>query len=228
MVKKNKKNKKLYNKIDYKKKYSLDEASKLVTQQLFTKFDSSVDVAICLGVDPKKPNQMIRGTVNLPYGTGKNVRVLALIPPDTEREKEIKNAGAEYIGLDNYIKKIYNGWLEFDVIVTIPSVMIKLGPLGKILGPRGLMPNPKAGTVTQNPKKSINEIKSGKIEFKVDKYGIIHNVIGKVSFGFEKIKQNFLKLISVLNKKKPSTFKGIYFKKIYLSSTMGPSISVKI
>ncbi|WP_110483127.1 50S ribosomal protein L1 [Candidatus Karelsulcia muelleri] len=221
-----KKNKKLYNKIDYKKKYSLDEASKLVTQQLFTKFDSSVDVAICLGVDPKKPNQMIRGTVNLPYGTGKNVRVLALIPP--EREKEIKNAGAEYIGLDNYIKKIYNGWLEFDVIVTIPSVMIKLGPLGKILGPRGLMPNPKAGTVTQNPKKSINEIKSGKIEFKVDKYGIIHNVIGKVSFGFEKIKQNFLKLISVLNKKKPSTFKGIYFKKIYLSSTMGPSISVKI
>lgn len=226
MGKKNKKNKKLYNNIDYKKKYSLDEASKLVTQQLFTKFDSSVDVAICLGVDPKKPNQMIRGTVNLPYGTGKNVRVLALIPP--EREKEIKNAGAEYIGLDNYIKKIYNGWLEFDVIVTIPSVMIKLGPLGKILGPRGLMPNPKAGTVTQNPKKSINEIKSGKIEFKVDKYGIIHNVIGKVSFGFEKIKQNFLKLISVLNKKKPSTFKGIYFKKIYLSSTMGPSISVKI
>ncbi|WGS82686.1 MAG: 50S ribosomal protein L1 [Candidatus Karelsulcia muelleri] len=226
MVKKNKKKKKLYNNIDYKKKYSLDEASKLVTQQLFTKFDSSVDVAICLGVDPKKPNQMIRGTVNLPYGTGKNVRVLALIPP--EREKEIKNAGAEYIGLDNYIKKIYNGWLEFDVIVTIPSVMIKLGPLGKILGPRGLMPNPKAGTVTQNPKKSINEIKSGKIEFKVDKYGIIHNVIGKVSFGFEKIKQNFLKLISVLNKKKPSTFKGIYFKKIYLSSTMGPSISVKI
>ncbi|WGS82929.1 MAG: 50S ribosomal protein L1 [Candidatus Karelsulcia muelleri] len=221
-----KKNKKLYNNIDYKKKYSLDEASKLVTQQLFTKFDSSVDVAICLGVDPKKPNQMIRGTVNLPYGTGKNVRVLALIPP--EREKEIKTAGAEYIGLDNYIKKIYNGWLEFDVIVTIPSVMIKLGPLGKILGPRGLMPNPKAGTVTQNPKKSINEIKSGKIEFKVDKYGIIHNVIGKVSFGFEKIKQNFLKLISVLNKKKPSTFKGIYFKKIYLSSTMGPSISVKI
>ncbi|AHL31170.1 50S ribosomal protein L1 [Candidatus Karelsulcia muelleri] len=226
MGKKNKKNKKLYNNIDYKKKYSLDEASKLVTQQLFTKFDSSVDVAICLGVDPKKPNQMIRGTVNLPYGTGKNVRVLALIPP--EREKEIKNAGAEYIGLDNYIKKIYNGWLEFDVIVTIPSVMIKLGPLGKILGPRGLMPNPKAGTVTQNPKKSINEIKSGKIEFKVEKYGIIHNVIGKVSFGFEKIKQNFLKLISVLNKKKPSTFKGIYFKKIYLSSTMGPSISVKI
>ncbi|XMD99059.1 MAG: 50S ribosomal protein L1 [Candidatus Karelsulcia muelleri] len=226
MVKKNKKNKKLYNNIDYKKKYSLDEASKLVTQQFFTKFDSSVDVAICLGVDPKKPNQMIRGTVNLPYGTGKNVRVLALIPP--EREKEIKTAGAEYIGLDNYIKKIYNGWLEFDVIVTIPSVMIKLGPLGKILGPRGLMPNPKAGTVTQNPKKSINEIKSGKIEFKVDKYGIIHNVIGKVSFGFEKIKQNFLKLISVLNKKKPSTFKGIYFKKIYLSSTMGPSISVKI
>ncbi|YCJ95041.1 MAG: 50S ribosomal protein L1 [Candidatus Karelsulcia muelleri] len=225
MGKKNK-NKKLYNKIDYKKKYSLDEASKLVTQQLFTKFDSSVDVAICLGVDPKKPNQMIRGTVNLPYGTGKNVRVLALIPP--EREKEIKNAGAEYIGLDNYIKKIYNGWLEFDVIVTIPSVMIKLGPLGKILGPRGLMPNTKAGTVTQNPKKSINEIKYGKIEFKVDKYGIIHNVIGKVSFGFEKIKQNFFKLISVLNKKKPSTFKGIYFKKIYLSSTMGPSISVKI
>ncbi|XMD35241.1 MAG: 50S ribosomal protein L1 [Candidatus Karelsulcia muelleri] len=226
MGKKNKKNKKLYNNIDFKKKYSLDEASKLVTQQLFTKFDSSVDVAICLGVDPKQPNQMIRGTVNLPYGTGKNVRVLALIPP--EREKEIKNAGAEYIGLDNYIKKIYNGWLEFDVIVTIPSVMIKLGPLGKILGPRGLMPNPKAGTVTQNPKKSINEIKSGKIEFKVDKYGIIHNVIGKVSFGFEKIKQNFLKLISVLNKKKPSTFKGIYFKKIYLSSTMGPSLSVKI
>ncbi|BAO66248.1 50S ribosomal protein L1 [Candidatus Karelsulcia muelleri] len=218
--------KKKYNNIDYKIKYSLNEASKLVTQKKFTKFDSSVDIAICLGVDPKKPNQLIRGTVNLPYGTGKIVRVLALIP--TEREKEIKNSGADFIGLDNYINKIKNGWLEFDVIVTIPSVMLKLGALGKILGPRGLMPNPKTGTVTKNPNKSINEIKSGKIEFKVDRYGIIHTSIGKVSFGFEKIKKNVSELINVLKKLKPSTSKGIFFKKIYLSSTMGPSISVNI
>ncbi|WP_375322923.1 50S ribosomal protein L1 [Candidatus Karelsulcia muelleri] len=218
--------KKKYNNIDYNIKYSLNEASKLVTQKKITKFDSSVDIAICLGVDPKKPNQFIRGTVNLPYGTGKIVRVLALIP--TEREKEIKNSGADFIGLDNYINKIKNGWLEFDVIVTIPSVMLKLGALGKILGPRGLMPNPKTGTVTKNPNKSINEIKSGKIEFKVDRYGIIHTSIGKVSFGFEKIKKNVSELINVLKKLKPSTSKGVFFKKIYLSSTMGPSIPVNI
>ncbi|ADM89901.1 50S ribosomal protein L1 [Candidatus Karelsulcia muelleri CARI] len=218
--------KKKYNKIDSNIKYNLNEASKLVTQQNFTKFDSSVDIAICLGVDTKKHNQLIRGTVNFPYGTGKIVRVLALIPP--EREKEIKNSGADFIGLDNYINKIKNGWLEFDVIVTIPSVMLKLGALGKILGPRGLMPNPKTGTVTKNPNKSINEIKSGKREFKVDRYGIIHTAIGKVSFGFEKIKKNVSELINVLKKLKPSTSKGVFFKKIYLSSTMGPSISVNI
>ncbi|ABS30487.1 MAG: 50S ribosomal protein L1 [Candidatus Sulcia muelleri] len=205
-----------------KKIYSLNEASKIVTQQIITKFDSTVDIAICLGIDPKI--QFIRGTVNLPYGTGKNIRVLALIPK--EREKEIKNSGADFIGLNKYINKIKNGWLKFDVIVTIPSVMIKLGELGKILGPRGLMPNPKTGTVTQNPNRSIREIKSGKIEFKMDKYGIIHTAIGKVSFGFEKIKKNILELINVLNKLKPPTSKGVFIKRIYISSTMGPSLSV--
>lgn len=204
--------------------YSLNEASKIVTQQIITKFDSTVDIAICLGIDPKIPNQFIRGTVNLPYGSGKNIRVLALIPK--EREKEIKNSGADFIGLNQYINKIKNGWLKFDVIVTIPSVMIKLGELGKILGPRGLMPNPKTGTVTQNPNRSIREIKSGKIEFKMDKYGIIHTAIGKVSFGFEKIKTNILELINVLNKLKPPTSEGVFIKRIYISSTMGPSISV--
>lgn len=207
-----------------KKIYSLNEASKIVTQQIITKFDSTVDIAICLGIDTKIPNQFIRGTVNLPYGSGKNIRVLALIPK--EREKEIKNSGADFIGLNKYINKIKNGWLKFDVIVTIPSVMIKLGELGKILGPRGLMPNPKTGTVTQNPNRSIREIKSGKIEFKMDKYGIIHTAIGKVSFGFEKIKKNILELINVLNKLKPPTSEGVFIKRIYISSTMGPSISV--
>ncbi|AGS33337.1 LSU ribosomal protein L1p (L10Ae) [Candidatus Karelsulcia muelleri] len=205
-----------------KKIYSLNEASKIVTQQIITKFDSTVDIAICLGIDTK--NQFIRGTVNLPYGTGKNIRVLALIPK--EREKEIKNSGADFIGFNQYINKIKNGWLKFDVIVTIPSVMIQLGELGKILGPRGLMPNPKTGTVTQNPNRSIREIKSGKIEFKMDKYGIIHTAIGKVSFGFEKIKKNILALINVLKKLKPQNYKGLFIKKIYISSTMGPSLSV--
>lgn len=204
--------------------YSLNEASKIVTQQIITKFDSTVDIAICLGIDPKIPNQFIRGTVNLPYGSGKKIRVLALIPK--EREKEIKNSGADFIGLNQYINQIKNGWLKFDVIVTIPSVMIKLGELGKILGPRGLMPNPKTGTVTQNPNRSIREIKSGKIEFKMDKYGIIHTAIGKVSFGFEKIKKNILELINALNKLKPPTSEGVFIKRIYISSTMGPSISV--
>jgi len=207
-----------------KKRYSLNEASKIVTQQIITKFDSTVEIAICLGIDTKIPNQFIRGTVNLPYGTGKNIRVLALIPKG--REKEIKNSGADFIGFNQYINKIKNGWLKFDVIVTIPSVMIQLGELGKILGPRGLMPNPKTGTVTQNPNRSIREIKSGKIEFKMDKYGIIHTAIGKVSFGFEKIKKNILALINVLNKLKPQNYKGVFIKKIYISSTMGPSLSV--
>ncbi|WP_259292544.1 50S ribosomal protein L1 [Candidatus Karelsulcia muelleri] len=201
-----------------KKIYSLNEASKIVTQQIITKFDSTVEIAICLGIDTKIPNKFIRGTVNLPYGTGKNIRVLALIPK--EREKEIKNSGADFIGLNKYINKIKNGWVKFDVIVTIPSVMIQLGELGKILGPRGLMPNPKTGTVTQNPNRSIREIKSGKIEFKMEKYGIIHTAIGKVSFGFEKIKKNILALIDVLNKLQ------VFIKKIYISSTMGPSLSV--
>ncbi|ANO35706.1 50S ribosomal protein L1 [Candidatus Karelsulcia muelleri] len=207
-----------------KTRYSLNEASKIVTQQIITKFDSTVEIAIFLGIDTKIPNQFIRGTVNLPYGTGKNIRVLALIPK--EREKEIKNSGADFIGFNKYINKIKKGWLKFDVIVTIPSVMIQLGELGKILGPRGLMPNPKTGTVTQNPNRSIREIKSGKIEFKMDKYGIIHTAIGKVSFGFEKIKQNILALINVLNKLKPQNSKGVFIKNIYISSTMGPSLSV--
>lgn len=225
MIKKLTKNKKrVYQKIDNKKKYTLEEAAVLIKDISFTRFDASIDLTVNLGVDPRKPNQMVRGTAKLPYGTGKKVRILALVSSDKELESQ--NAGADYIGLDEYIEKIKTGWLDFDVIVTMPMMMIKLGPLGKILGPRGLMPNPKTGNVTMDPVNAILEIKSGKITFKVDKYGIIHTSIGKISFNKDKIKKNVSEVIQTLYRLKPSTSKGSYVKSIYLSSTMSPSIYI--
>lgn len=224
-MKKLTKNKKIvYQKIDQNKIYTLKEASLLIKDITFTRFDASIDLTVNLSVDPRKPNQMVRGTANLPYGTGKKVRVLALVSSD--KEIEAQKAGADYIGLDEYLQKIKNGWLDFDVIVTMPMIMIKLGPLGKILGPRGLMPNPKTGNVTINPSQAILEIKSGKISFKVDKYGIIHTSIGRISFTNEQIQKNIYEVIQTLYRLKPSTAKGSYIKSIYLSSTMSPSIYI--
>ena len=211
-------------KVDSTKTYTLREASTLVKEITFTKFDASVDLAIRLGVDPKKSTEMVRGVVALPHGTGKKVKVLALVTPD--KETEAKEAGADFIGLDEYLKKIKDGWTDIDIIVTMPSIMGKLGPLGKILGPRGLMPNPKTGTVTMNVKKAISDIKGGKIDFKVDKTGIIHASVGKVSFEAEKISENVLKMLSTINKLKPASAKGAYFRSISLSSTMGSGISI--
>ena len=225
-MKKTTKNRKLsLEKIDLDKFYSLDEASKLVKEITTTKFDSSVDLAIRLGVDPKNANEMIRGVVSLPHGTGKSLKVLALVSPD--KEDEAKKAGADYIGLDEFISKIKNGWVDVDVIVTMPSVMPKLGPLGKVLGPRGLMPNPKTGTVTMDIGKAITDIKGGKIDFKVDKTGIIHASVGKVSFTADKIKDNANELINTIVKLKPSSSKGIYVKSISMSSTMSPGIAIE-
>ena len=225
-MKKTTKNRKLsLEKIDLDKFYSLDEASKLVKEITTTKFDSSVDLAIRLGVDPKNANEMIRGVVSLPHGTGKSLKVLALVSPD--KEDEAKKAGADYIGLDEFIDKIKNGWVDVDVIVTMPSVMPKLGPLGKILGPRGLMPNPKTGTVTMDIGKAITDIKGGKIDFKVDKTGIIHASVGKVSFTADKIKDNANELINTIVKLKPSSLKGTYVKSISISSTMSPGIAIE-
>ena len=225
-MKKATKNRKLsLEKIDQDKFYSLDEASELVKEITTTKFDSSVDLAIRLGVDPKNANEMIRGVVSLPHGTGKSLKVLALVSPD--KEDEAKKAGADYIGLDEFIDKIKNGWVDVDVIVTMPSVMPKLGPLGKILGPRGLMPNPKTGTVTMDIGKAITDIKGGKIDFKVDKTGIIHASVGKVSFTADKIKDNANELINTIVKLKPSSSKGTYVKSISISSTMSPGIAIE-
>lgn len=204
--------------------YSLEDASKLVKEISTTKFDASVDLAIRLGVDPKKSNQMVRGIVTLPHGTGKKLRVLALVTPD--KESEAKDAGADFVGLDEYLQKIKDGWTDVDVIVTMPSVMGKLGPLGRVLGPRGLMPNPKTGTVTMDIKKAVTDVKGGKIDFKVDKTGIIHASIGKVSFTSEKIFENADELLKIIMKLKPSTSKGTYVKSVSMSSTMSPSISV--
>ena len=190
-----------------------------------TKFDSSVDLAIRLGVDPKKANQMIRGVVSLPHGTGKLLRVLALVTPD--KELEAKEAGADFIGLDEYLQKIKDGWTDVDVIVTMPSVMGKLGPLGKVLGPRGLMPNPKTGTVTMDIKKAVTDVKGGKIDFKVDKNGIIHASIGKASFDAKKIEDNANELLKTVQKMRPTSIKGTYIKSIFMSSTMSPSISIE-
>jgi len=221
------KNKKLaLAKINSTKAYSLEEAAKLVKSITTVKFDASVDIDVRLGVDPRKANQMVRGVVTLPHGTGKKVRVLVLCTPD--KEDEAKNAGADYVGLDDYIAKIKEGWTDVDVIITMPSVMGKVGALGKILGPRGLMPNPKSGTVTMEIGKTVQEVKAGKIDFKVDKYGIIHSSVGKVSFVPEKIVENVHEFIAVIQKLKPSAAKGVYIKSVYMSSTMSPGIQIDV
>ena len=225
MVKLSKNRKISLEKIDAEKLYSLDEASALVKEITTTKFDSSVDLAIRLGVDPKKANEMVRGVVSLPHGTGKSLKLLALVTPD--KEEEAKKAGADLVGLDDYIEKIKKGWVDVDVIVTMPSVMGKLGPLGKVLGPRGLMPNPKTGTVTMDIAKAVSDIKGGKIDFKVDKTGIIHASVGKVSFTADKIKDNANELIKTIVKLKPSGAKGAYIKSISMSSTMSPGIAIE-
>ena len=212
-------------KVDSALSYSLEDASKLVKEISTTKFDASVDLAIRLGVDPKKSNQMVRGIVTLPHGTGKKLRVLALVTPD--KESEAKDAGADFVGLDEYLQKIKDGWTDVDVIVTMPSVMGKLGPLGRILGPRGLMPNPKTGTVTMDIKKAVTDVKGGKIDFKVDKSGIIHSSVGKVSFSSEKIFENADELVKTIVKLKPSTTKGTYIRSIFMSSTMSPSVQIE-
>jgi len=211
-------------KLEKGKVYPVGEAAALVKEVNCTKFDASVNLAVRLGVDPRKANQMVRGVVSLPHGTGKNVRVLALVTPD--KVEEAKAAGADYAGLDEFIEKIKGGWTDIDVIVTMPSVMGKIGPLGRVLGPRGLMPNPKSGTVTMDVAKAVGEVKAGKIDFKVDRYGIIHAAIGKVSFEADKIRENVEELLKTLNKLKPSSAKGTYMKSVYISSTMSPGIAV--
>jgi len=212
-------------KLEKGKAYSIEEASKLVKEITFTKFDASVDIDVRLGVDPRKANQMVRGVVSLPHGTGKEIRVLALVTPD--KEQEAKDAGADYVGLDEYIEKIKGGWTDVDVIITMPPVMGKVGQLGRILGPRGLMPNPKSGTVTMDVGKAVGEVKQGKIDFKVDKFGIVHTSIGKVSFSPEKIKDNAVEFMNTIIKLKPVAAKGTYIRSIYLSSTMSPGIQVE-
>ncbi|WP_274475989.1 50S ribosomal protein L1 [Mangrovimonas aestuarii] len=211
-------------KVEKGRLYSIAEASALVKEITNTNFDASVDIAVRLGVDPRKANQMVRGVVTLPHGTGKDVKVLALVTPD--KEAEAKEAGADFVGLDEFIDKIKGGWTDVDVIVTMPSVMGKLGPLGRILGPRGLMPNPKTGTVTMDVAKAVSDVKAGKIDFKVDKTGIVHAAIGKASFSADKIAGNANELIQTLLKLKPTAAKGTYVKSIFLSSTMSPSVAV--
>jgi|TARA_R110000751_G_scaffold76882_1_gene155110 large subunit ribosomal protein L1 len=224
MAKLTKKQKEAHSKIDKNKLYSVEEASALVKEITNTKFDASVELAVRLGVDPRKANQMVRGVVTLPHGTGKDVKVLALVTPD--KEAEAKVAGADFVGLDEYLDKIKNGWTDVDVIITMPSVMGKLGPLGRVLGPRGLMPNPKTGTVTMDVAKAVAEVKAGKIDFKVDKTGIVHAAIGKVSFSADKIADNANELLDTLVKLKPTAAKGVYVKTIYMSSTMSPSVAL--
>jgi large subunit ribosomal protein L1 len=224
MAKLTKKQKEARAKVDRDKLYSLEEASEIIKDITNVKFDASVDLAVRLGVDPRKANQMVRGVVTLPHGTGKDVKVLALVTPD--KEAEAKEAGADYVGLDEYLDKIKGGWTDVDVIITMPSVMGKLGPLGRILGPRGLMPNPKTGTVTMDVAKAVSEVKAGKIDFKVDKTGIVHAAIGKVSFPPEKIAGNAKELIDTLVKMKPAAAKGVYMKSIFMSSTMSPSVQL--
>jgi len=224
MARLTKKQKEALAKIEKSKFYSLNEASALVKEISKTNFDASVDIAVRLGVDPKKANQMVRGVVSLPHGTGKDIKVLALVTPD--KEQEAKDAGADLVGLNEYLEKIKSGWTDVDVIITMPSVMGKLGPLGRVLGPRGLMPNPKTGTVTMDIAKAVSEVKAGKIDFKVDKAGIVHASIGKVSFSVDKIEGNARELISTIVKLKPTASKGVYVKSIFMSSTMSPSIAV--
>ena len=211
-------------KIEAGKAYSLIEASSLVKEVTYTNFDASLDIDVRLGVDPRKANQMVRGVVSLPHGTGKQVRVLVLCTPD--QEEAAKAAGADYVGLDDYIEKIKGGWTDIDVIITMPAIMGKIGALGRVLGPRGLMPNPKSGTVTPDVAKAVKEVKQGKIDFKVDKNGIVHASIGKVSFTPDQIRDNAKEFVATLIKLKPATAKGTYLKSIYLSSTMSPGIKV--
>lgn len=211
-------------KVDATRQYSIDDASSLLKDISFAKFDESVDIDIRLGVDPKKADQMVRGVVTLPHGTGKELKVLALVTPD--KEQEAKDAGADYAGLDDFIAKIEGGWTDVDVIITMPTVMAKVGRLGRVLGPRGLMPNPKSGTVTMDVGKAVEEVKKGKIDFKVDKFGIIHTSIGKASFSPEKIKANAIEMIQTVAKLKPASAKGTYFRSINLSTTMSPAIAV--
>ncbi len=211
-------------KYDSTKEYSLLDAAGVVKEITFTKFDASVDIDVRLGVDPRKADQMVRGVVTLPHGTGKDVRVLVLCTPD--KEDEAKAAGADFVGLDEYIQKIEKGWTDIDVIITMPAVMAKVGRLGRILGPRNLMPNPKAGTVTTDVAKAVKEVKAGKIDFKVDKTGIIHTTVGKVSFGQDKLAENAAEIISTLNRLKPSSAKGTYIKSVTLSSTMSPAVTI--
>ncbi|WP_350291151.1 50S ribosomal protein L1 [uncultured Croceitalea sp.] len=224
MARLTKKQKEAQAKIDRNKLYSVDEASALVKEITTVKFDASIDLAVRLGVDPRKANQMVRGVVTLPHGTGKDVKVLALVTPD--KEAEAKEAGADFVGLDEYLDKIKGGWTDVDVIITMPSVMGKLGPLGRVLGPRGLMPNPKTGTVTMDVAKAVSDVKAGKIDFKVDKTGIVHAAIGKSSFSADKIAGNAKELLDTLMKLKPASAKGVYMKSVYMSSTMSPSVQL--
>lgn len=219
-----KKRKEALSKVEIDKKYTLKQASALVKEMSTVNFDASVDLSIRLGVDPRKANQMVRGTVALPHGVGKTVKVLALVTPD--KEEEAKAAGADYVGLDEYVAKIQGGWTDIDVIITMPSVMGKVGALGRVLGPRGLMPNPKSGTVTMDIAKAVTDVKAGKIDFKVDKYGIIHASIGRASFEAEKIRENALELIQTVVKLKPAASKGIYMKSICISGTMTPGVHI--
>ena len=224
MKKVSKNRKKIIDKVVKGKLYSVDEASSLVKEITNQNVDPSVDLAVRLGVDPKKADQMIRGVVSLPNGTGKSLKILALVTPDLENDA--KEAGADFVGLDDYLNKIKGGWTDVDVIITVPSVMPKLGPLGKILGPRGLMPNPKSGTVTNDVKKAVTDVKSGKIDFKVDKFGIIHVSVAKASFTPQKISENINEFLRTVLKLKPSSAKGNYFKSIFISTTMSPSIQI--
>jgi large subunit ribosomal protein L1 len=225
MARVTKKQKEARAKVDKNTVYSVEEASALIKEITNVNFDASIDLAIRLGVDPRKANQMVRGVVTLPHGTGKDVKVLALVTPD--KEAEATEAGADYVGLDEYLDKIKGGWTDVDVIITMPSVMGKLGPLGRVLGPRGLMPNPKTGTVTMDVAKAVAEVKAGKIDFKVDKTGIVHASIGKTSFSADKILGNANELIQTIIKLKPTAAKGIYIKSVFMSSTMSPSIAVE-
>ncbi|WP_290086403.1 50S ribosomal protein L1 [Turicimonas muris] len=221
------KNKKLaLEKIENGKSYTIEEAAQLVKEITFTKFDASVDIDVRLGVDPRKANQMVRGVVTLPHGTGKEIRVLVLCTPD--KVEEAKAAGADHVGLDEYIEKLKSGWTDVDIIITMPSIMGKIGALGRILGPRGLMPNPKSGTVTMEIGKAVQEVKQGKIDFKVDKFGIVHTSIGKVNFDAEKIKDNAREFMATIQKLKPSSAKGTYVKSVFLSSTMSPGIKLDV
>lgn len=213
-----------FEKYDVTKEYTIAEATKIVKEIDASKFDASVDLNIRLGVDPRKADQLVRGIVALPHGTGKEVKVLVLCTP--EKEEEAKEAGADYVGLDDYIKKIEGGWTDVDVIITMPTVMAKVGKLGRVLGPRGLMPNPKAGTVTLDVAKAVKDVKAGKIDFKVDKFGIIHAGVGKVSFSAEKLEENVLEMINTVTKLKPASAKGTYFKSVNISSTMSPGVKI--